>query len=327
VLEPATEAARDARGTVAGHAFGVAIHADASLPGLIEGPGGAPGIATEMELVGDEVIDAAWSGAEPTRVRDVHYDDGSLMMGIDRDAARGYRIDTPGHGLFLVAGDGRRLLASIEPEPAWRWQLVVYAQVLPLVATLQHLELMHSSAVAVDGRAYAFLAPAGTGKSSVATHLIAQGATFFTDDALAIDLTSDTLVAHPGARFANLQPHEMASLPAQQRSRLGRVLGESEKVHVEPDGPAGPLPLAGLYFLTRKGDEPLGIEPGQADAGMFLANVFIEHVRSPERMANQLDVCSRLARGVPFHRVKAPAVVRASDVAAAILADIAGTRT
>lgn len=300
------------------HAFGVQVESDVPVPGLVGGAPRTPRPVTSLTRVGVREIERAWEGASSTRVRDERHPDRSLLMAIDEDPERGYRIDTPGHGQWLVSPDGARVLAAFEYEPVWRWQLVLFAQVLPLVATLRGAELLHASAVAVDGSAYAFVAPSGTGKSSVSMHLVAQGAEFFADDALAVEIGSARVTAHPGGRLVNAHAHELAKLDEHARARLGPVIGTSTKLHLEPPSVRGPLPLAALYFLERRGHDPIAVND-DVDPTMFLANTFVLHVRTPDRMARQLSVCAGLARTVPTRRVRAPTDAEAPEVARFLL--------
>ncbi len=302
-----------------GHAFGMQLRAPFLLEGLLPGPGGLTGTAAVLELTDVATIDGLWAGAAAQRVREARFPDGQLLMSIDRDPTRGYRVNAPGHGQFLVSVDGARIDASLEPRPAWRWQLVLFAQVLPLAVTLAGGELWHASAVAIDGRAYALVAPAGTGKSSIAMQLLAQGATFVTDDALAVGQTPSGPLAHPGARFANVHRHELQTLSPPVRALVGRVIGESTKLHVQPEGASGPLPLAGLFFIERHASGSLAVQRANVGPEAFLLNSFIIHVRTTARMARQLDACATLARTVPTYRVAVPPEATAAVTASALL--------
>jgi hypothetical protein len=245
-------------------------------------------------------------------------------MSIDRDPELGYRVHAPGHGLHLVSADGARVAASLPDGPAWRYQLLLFAQILPLAATLRGVELLHASAVAFDGRVAGFVAASGTGKSSVAAQLVGRGGSFFTDDALAMDRTDDAVVAHAGPRFANVHAHELDSLPAAGRERLGAEVGRSEKVHLEPPPVDEPLELVALYFLSRHGAEPLRIDALEDEARALLASTFVMHVQTPERLMTHLDVCSDIARRVPCLSVHAPQDARAAQVADSILEHFGG---
>ena len=301
-------------------AFGLELELDRELPALAAN-GGAAGRPCRLELAEPEAIEAEWAAAGEAveQIRDSRWPDGTLFMSVDHADGIGYRVHAPGHGLHLVADDGSRIRSALPEGPAWRYLKLLVAQVLPLAATLRGLELLHASAVTVDGRAVGLIAASGTGKSSVAVHLIARGAGFLTDDAMALERGPDAVTAHPGPLFANVHEHELAALPAGGRERLGSELGRSDKIHMEPPTAGGPVELGALVFLARHGDAPLQIGPVDEVARVLLGSTFVPHVRTPERLMTHLELCADLSRRVPCHAVHAPEDARAGDVAQRIL--------
>ena len=172
-------------------------------------------------------------------------------MTVDYDEECGYLIYAPWYGRYLVSPDGRSVLSAMPNVPLWRWQIVLYAQALPLAATLQGLELLHASAVLVDGKLIAFSAPSGTGKTSTAAHLVAGGATLLTDDVLAIECAGDRILGYPGAPLTKVAQGELATMPATAHSRLGTRIGRNDKILLLAPVPAEPSALDGVYFLQR----------------------------------------------------------------------------
>src|SRR5207248_1369448 len=138
------------------------------------------------------VIDRRWNGR--------------LWLAVDHHPELGYRIYAPRYGRHLVSSDGTRIVSALPNVAPWRWQRLLFAQALPLAATLQGLEALHASAVELGGKAFAFTAASGTGKTSLAMHLVARGATFLTDDVLAVEARVGALIAHPGASTLSVAP-------------------------------------------------------------------------------------------------------------------------
>ena len=104
---------------------------------------------TTMELVPTVELQQQWSGLSVESVIDRHYADGRLMMSVERaDNLGSYRIYAPHHGRHIISSDGTRLYSALPRAPAWRWQRLLFAQVLPLAASLQGLSPLHASAVA-----------------------------------------------------------------------------------------------------------------------------------------------------------------------------------
>src|SRR6185436_12200791 len=73
---------------------------------------------------------------------------------------------------------------------------------------------LHASAVLIDGELVAFLAPSGTGKSSLAAAFVTDGAVLFADDLLAVRLgTPDGAPwAFPGSTRLRIPPATWAAI-------------------------------------------------------------------------------------------------------------------
>jgi hypothetical protein len=300
------------------HAFGLSIESDRSIVGLPAGAGSAGGPATAVALS---------ERGEPGRpageeVRTVRRPDGSLVLSVRHDD-RGYLLELPGIGAYRVAPDG--LLVTCTPAPGleeWRWQRPVVNQALPLAATLRGFEVLHAGAVALDGRAVAVVGHSGAGKSSTVLNLLLRGATFLTDDALAIERAGDRLLAHPGAAVSNFPRRERELMDGEEAERLGRLIGgeEDAKALLGVDRGDAPLPLAALYFLRRGAPvDRIAFEAVGGDgASMLLGSAYVLSVRSPARLANQLDLCASLAATTPIYDVLLPSTSSARESAAAL---------
>ena len=85
----------------------------------------------------------------------------------------------------------------------------------------------------------------------MAAHLIARGASFLTDDVLAVEPVNGELLAHPGAGLVSIAEAEWQAMSPEGRARFGRRLGRSDKSYFAPGVEERPLPLAAVYFLGR----------------------------------------------------------------------------
>ncbi|MEQ3624471.1 MAG: HPr kinase/phosphatase C-terminal domain-containing protein [Celeribacter sp.] len=65
-------------------------------------------------------------------------------------------------------------------------------------------EIIHASAVAVEGRALLILGPSGAGKSALALQMIALGAVLVADDRVALSAQPDGVIAAPAPNIAGL---------------------------------------------------------------------------------------------------------------------------
>lgn len=250
---------------------------------------------------------------------------GVLVMRVDRAADGDYRIEAPGFGTFVVAADGREIVvAPADPAP-WRWQRYLIGQALPLAAVLQGLEVLHASAVVVDGRAVALAGASFAGKTTLAMALVRRGADLLCDDVLAIEPVGEGLVAHPGPPVVNLRHPSIDSLTLDDDglSELGR---DEEALRVGVPGASGAAALMALYVLHRGGAEERTEfdEPAAGEAALLLASSFNFIVTDAARLRRQLDVCSRLASCADVAVVRTSTATTPDALACAIAERVTG---
>jgi hypothetical protein len=254
---------------------------------------------------------SGWASPKLWRLREMRRH-GHLSWSVDLNPDRGYLFDAPGFVAATLTLDGRAIRCHPQRGGvASSWPSYLGAQVLPLAATIQGLEVLHASAVSVGGEALVFCAAAGSGKTSLAAALVLRGAQLLGDDAVAID---DQLVCHPSAGGLHLRDDAVATLGPVDRARLG--IGGERRVDGRAIGslePAAPAPLRAVYMLA-PGAAVAGIETMREVAPTaLLAATFNLSVRSPQRLAHHLDLCARLAAEVPLRSL---AVVAGGDVGA-----------
>lgn len=304
------------------YVFGVKITGLPGLPGSPEPPRAGLPRAIVLRFVPKDEIDARWKPQRCRRLVDRRWPDGRLFLAVDEEYGVGYRIHAPEIGVHLVNAGGTEVLLP-EPEgPDWFWQRLLFAQTLPIAATLQGLALFHASAVRIADHAVAVVAPSGTGKSSTAAHLVAQGAAFFTDDVLAVDLVGNEPLAFAGPQFANIEEHEVLAVEPDRRAALGRLLGESDKQHHLPPLVAETsLPLGALYLLQRErdADEIRVDEFDPSGIAALLASAFIPHLRTEKRLEQHLALCGLMASSGRVYRLRAPLHGSAAAVAAVVM--------
>lgn len=303
-----------------GRAFGLEIVSPVPIPGIPTGGSASGGRAAEIRFLSPGELTVPRRRSQDLPVVDRRLPDGRPMMRIDRASEEGYRVWAPRHGVYLVSGDGRVVEAALPRDAGWRWQRLFFAQVLPLASALQGLDPFHASAVALGNDVIGFAAPSGTGKSSVAAHLVARGASLVTDDVLVLERAADSVRAHPGGGFLSVAAHEVATLGADARARLGRRRGRGEKLYFASDLGQGSLRLGAVYFLRRGGhDRKLTFQDRRGSAARLLLSAsFLPYLRSEERLVTHLEVCAAIATSAGVYEVGIPAGVSAADTAAGI---------
>ena len=220
--------------------------------------------------------------------------DGSLNFSIESDPDAGYLFTGPDYGAHLLSVDGRRLRCFPEARPEGAWQRLLIAQVLPFAALLHGLEVFHASAVVRDGRAIAFLGPSRSGKTSLALELCARGASFLTDDVLALEARDGRLLANPGTPVAGIAHREDGEPRTGQRAGVVAV-NARERVVQMATAPR-PAPLEQLYFLDRSANGPATPRFEHAkDAQLLLAATFNFVLATPARLEGLLEVSALAA--------------------------------
>lgn len=303
-----------------GSAFGLEVR---SPPHLLVLPdaGRRSSRRTSIDACAAGDLDRRWATADaPERLLERRFLNGRLVMSVDVDPDLGYRIYAPRAGRHLVSHDGAHIGSAVPRIAPWRWQRLLFAQVLPLAATLRGLELLHASAVELEGRTLAFVARAGTGKTSLAAHLVVQGAALVTDDVLAVEWAGDRIVGYPGAPTLSIARHELDRVPRERRARLGTTLGEADKVVLAAPVVDGPRVLGALYFLDRPEGRRIRIEPLESDPLRVVASSFNVYVRSAARIENQLETAARVTSSVAMYSITIPAGAIATDVARSVAA-------
>ncbi len=300
-----------------GNAFGIEIEATFPVPDLPPEPAGSYP-HTRLILAEAREIERAWPSAEAETALRRTLPDGSPVMVVSRHDDVGFQVWAPRYGRHLVSADGSSVSSALPRIAPWRWERLLFAQVLPLAAALRGRELFHASAVSLAGGTFAFVGLSGAGKSSVAAHLVARGASLVTDDVLALERRGDGVTAFPGAALAGLDRGELAAMTPAGRKRVGRRLGVTHKIHLAAPVVTSPGPLRAVYFLARGSSRAIEIKRTTAMAVQLLGSSFLAYLDRPAQLVQHLDVCAHIAERVPTYEVASPSSAQAVEVAAVV---------
>ena len=273
-------------------AFGLDVASNAPLS-FLEGASAAE-TGRSLELAYQEAGEPPWPD-EGRLIADQRDRDGSVVFQIEAGDA-GYRIHGPAYGCNVISGDGRHLRGTAGADGLAGWQRLLVAQALPFAAVLQGLEVLHASAVVVDGRAILLAGASGVGKTSAALALQRLGATLLADDVVALELAEGGLLAHPGAPIAGIDSEEVERL-GEDGAGLGPILATNARERVSrADLASAPAPVGRLYLLRRAVEEagPPSVDE-EVDPRELLTSTFNLVLESPRRLVALLEVCARLA--------------------------------
>lgn len=239
---------------------------------------------------------------------------------------KGYRLTYDDTGTFDISGETGEIEWFQGHHP---WvegaRLDIINRVLPLALHAAGLLCLHGSAVCLDARAIAFLAPSAYGKSILAMALADVGARIMTDDTVAVELQSP-LIARPGVHSVRLLDDaaqalvgEATELKALRAYRLAR----RDLQLLPPEQPAitkqvlRDLPVDKLMFDAVRLTAIYLLRPVSATGdsqpvkrtklpGVRAALALLEHIKSGTLLRKAeapalLDHATTIAREVPIY--------------------------
>lgn len=246
-------------------AFGLSLQSALPLPELREGTDG-PRPADVIVSIGAAPRPSGTAMQEPT-----------FCAGPDI-----FWMEVAGVARLLVR-DGREIRVDAHPR-ASAGDVRAYLLGSAIGALLHQRGWLplHASAVEIDGRAVAFIAPSGGGKSTMAMHLHHLGHRVICDDICAIDTGGGTPRLWPGLRNLKLW---RTSLEAIDRAPDGLepVVASLDKYRVPIIGLADyrAYDLAAVVMLAWGETPRLVPLSGAAAVGALVANTFRGHLVAP----------------------------------------------
>jgi hypothetical protein len=274
--------------------FGLRLQSDEPIEGLEPVPA-VPRVDVRLWTRGEDraPVTGARADARPWYVSAHLDEEGRPLLRIDRLAGEaGFRLCFAGGAEFVVDRVGSRVWAEGTALGPADLAAYLVGPILAFVLRLRGVTCLHASAVAIAGRAVAFVGPQGAGKSTTAAVLARGGCPLITDDLLAVTDPGDTLFAQPG--FPRLQLR-----PAADRHPLHLGLAQDGYRFQERA-----VPLGTVYVLDgRRGDRSA---PSLADLTggealiSLIANTWATRVLDPPLRAAEFGLLGRLAAAVPI---------------------------
>ncbi len=232
---------------------------------------------------------------------------------------------------FLISSDGRRITYNPLPKATRiAFETYLLGQVLSYSLLKLGYEVLHATAVIVDGEALAFLGGSGSGKSSLAAAFLQAGYRILSDDLLVLVETPKGFLVPPGLPRIKLFPDITERfLPFPRNGGAMNPLTEKSVIPVpEAHSRRTPAPLRALYKRPQPSPKrsPTKIRfsrlPEKAAFRELLAGTFNSRIVEPPRLRRQFESISKLLETVPFRRISyAPGLDFLPQVRDAILSD------
>lgn len=224
-------------------------------------------------------------------------------------------------------------------DPGYEYLVEIYllGPVFSLWLELRGVPALHASAVAVEGRAIAFLASNKGGKSTLAASLLQAGYPLLTDDVLPVDNLGGTYGGRPGYPQMRMWPDQaLHFLGRYEDLAIVHPAYSKRRVPVGVNGGLGTFrgelaPLACVYLPERR--HPEGSEnrieitsvPRMEALMALIAQSFLPHtVEGLGLQQQRLTFFASLLANVPVRRLAYPeGYDRLPEVRSALLEDVA----
>jgi energy-coupling factor transporter ATP-binding protein EcfA2 len=220
--------------------------------------------------------------------------------------------------------DGAEFLVDNPQKTLWaRWQdpltvedaaTYLLGPILGFILRSRGVICLHASAVAVEGRAIAFVGQAGAGKSTTAAAFACLGYPVLTDDVLALTPQNSSYWVQPAYPGVRLWDSSVAALfgHAEALPRLVPTHPTWDKRYLDlTRSPYSfqtqPIPLACIYLLdTRQSHTPAGqiidISP-QEGAISLIANTYTNYLLNKSMRAIEFQHLGQLLKSVQIRRL------------------------
>jgi hypothetical protein len=285
---------------------GLSLSGDWPLPELPKDGGSGADWVVEV------APDRRPSRSFPTPVHEAGDIDGRSWCIIRRSRQDRYLIRFPKLADFVVLLSERRITCHPDRSTDERTaRHLLLDQVIPRVLAMDGAVVLHASAVAVDGRAVAFVGPTGAGKSTVAASFATNGAQLLADDFVCLREDARGFLAVPSYPGLRLWP-DSAGVFARRQDSLVAVAPGSEKrrlVFRTPKRASKPYPLGAIVILDdTAGQSDIDVRqlPGRSGFMAVYSQSFRLEQSGRDRQRAEFDRFARLAQSTAMLRLKFP---------------------
>lgn len=226
-------------------------------------------------------------------------------------AGDGFRLEHSHAGTFDLSGDGRSITwyhdSAAMPELV---RTIVLGPAIALALELEGFLCLHGSAVSLNGRACAFLAPKYFGKSTLATALTVAGGRLLGDDLLVVNAGPPPTV-RPGVASVRLWADAAAALPLDAISKTLIPGVKTTVTGLRDDALAKtPTSLADVYMLSPMAPEAAAPAVSRTRLSPVESAIALaRHTKLPDSLVglqaagSQLAAAATIAASIPVWRL------------------------
>lgn len=245
-------------------AFGLCLHSEIRMPELLPSTSADDEIDVSIRLAD---LTEVWHSSN--KQDDLYVVKENLFM-----------FQVPDTAIFAIQNGDTILVSPVIGAEASKIRLFVLGTCMGALLMQRRTLPLHGSAIAIDGKAYAFVGRSGAGKSTLASALIAKGYHLLSDDVIAVTFDgNDAPMVMPSYPQQKLWQESLTEF-GMAASGFEPIFQRETKylVPVSTHFVAEPLPLAGVFELSRTPSETVEVKP--IEGLVRLSTLFCQTFRS-----------------------------------------------
>lgn len=294
--------------------YGLSLSTNLPIPGLVASPADADAdVEVWFGVMPPRIEDALKSEQETWYTSPYEAEDGKPTLVVQTlDGGSYFRFLYQDFTEFIINRAGTEIWAQW-PDDLTLEDTAAYllGPIMGFVLTLRGTTCLHASAIAFDDRAVALLGPQSAGKSTTAAAFARLGYSVLTDDVVAVDDCDDSFLIQPGYPRLRLWGDSVSTLFG-AGDALPLLTPNWDKRYLDLTSQdykfqQRPLPLAAVYILGERSDDPAApfVEAVSANAGLMalVANSYATYLKDKTMRAQEFELLSRIAAHAPVRRV------------------------
>jgi hypothetical protein len=163
-------------------------------------------------------------------------------------------FEVPNVAIFSINNGNKISLSPLEEYDENLVRLYILGICMGVILMQRGILPLHGSAIAINGKAYAFVGNSGAGKSTLASCFLNQGYKFLSDDVIAISFSEENIPfvtpSYPNRKLWK----ESLNLLEMNTKEYQPIYGRETKysVPVTSSYYSDPLPLGGVFEIVKK---------------------------------------------------------------------------
>lgn len=291
-------------------AYGLRINCDIELKELLEDVG-EPDVAITFQPIEEEYLRTALKDA-------TRFERPGCIVQVKPDAACYF---WKGIGTALIE-NGKTVTIDTEPDfDVNEMAPFITGAILGNVLSQRGMMVLHGSAIAIDGKAHAFLGEKGAGKSTIALHMELRGYPLLTDDLLPVELTGSHFQTIAGFPRIKVRPDSVASVN-KNASALPPVssLIDKRSYRCDTGFRNERFDISRIYILADGNSICIErLPPAEAFIELTRHTYLNRYLGAAAKYKDHFQECSAIANAVDIFRLQRPRDYRfMPDVASAI---------